>query len=223
MSIKTGFDKLDASLGGGIPIKTNVLISGGPGTGKTLFTLRFLLEGLRKGDKCCYVSLNENKDELLRATENIDDLKDMKKFIGKNYAIEHITLGENMTMKKFNEIIARYPNIDRLVIDNVNKLLLFTENPKSYRIHLMELLKHLKSISKCSLLICETKDDEIDTGNNESFECDGVFNLSFLDFEEKPLRILKVHKLRYSSFEPKIPYEFVMSNKGLEITDIKII
>jgi len=223
VKLGSGFKKLDRLLGGGLPANTNILVSGGPGTGKTLFSLRFLMEGLKAKEKCCYVSLSENREELLRATDNIASLKGIKNHIGKICAIEHITLGENITMKRFNEIIASYPQIDRLVIDNINKLLIFAESKRSYRVHLSELLKHLKSISKCTFLICETEGDEIDTGNGESFECDGVLHLSFLELEERPLRTLQVHKLRYTSFEPKIPHELIINNKDLKLTGTKII
>jgi len=214
---------MDMSLGGGLPANTNILVSGGPGTGKTLFSLKFLTEGMKAKEKCCYVSLSENREELLRAADSIASLRGLKNHIGKNCAIEHITMGENITMKKFNEIIASYPKIDRLVIDNINKLLIFAESKRSYRIHLSELLKHLKSISTCTLLICETDGDRIDTGNGEAFECDGVIQLSFSELEEKPRRTVVIHKLRYTSFEPRIPHEFTINDKDLKLTGTKII
>ncbi|MFH1364376.1 MAG: ATPase domain-containing protein [Candidatus Aenigmatarchaeota archaeon] len=223
MKVKSGYKKLDNMLDGGLPANTNILVSGGPGTGKTLFSLKFLMEGLRAKERCCYISLSESKEELLRASKSVDSLKGLETYVGKNCAIEHITLGENITMKKFNEIIATYPKIDRLVIDNINKLLLFTDTKKAYRIHLAELLRHLKSVSKCTLLICETKADRIDTGNNEAFECDGIIHLSFSELEEKPMRMLQIHKLRYAAFEPRVPHELIISNKEIIVSDTKII
>ncbi len=222
MKVTSGIKKLDKLLGGGFPLKTKILVSGGPGSGKTLFALKFLMEGIMKKEKCCYVSLNETKEELLRACKGIKSLENAEKYLGKNLAIEYIPLGENITMKKFIDIVASYPKIDRLVIDNVNKLLIFAESEKSYRLHFSELVKHLKSMT-CSLLLCETHGERIDTGNGESFECDGVINLSFLELEEKPMRTLTVHKMRYANFDPKVPHEFVIDQKDLKVTGTKII
>jgi len=222
MFMTTGIKKLDKLLGGGFPARTTVLVSGGPGSGKTLFALNFLMEGVMKKEKCCYVSLNETRNELLRACKGIEALSAAEKHIGKNLAIEHIPLGENITMKKFIDIIASYPKIDRLVIDNVNKLLIFAENERSYRVYLSELVKGLKEMG-CTLMLCETRGENIDTGNGESFECDGVVSLSFLELEEKPQRTFTIHKMRYAGFDPKIPYEFVIDNKNLKITETKII
>jgi len=222
MTTSTGIKRLDKLLGGGFPSKTTVLVSGGPGSGKTLFALKFLMDGVMKKEKCCYVSLNETRNELLRACKGIEALADAEKHIGKNLAIEHIPLGENITMKKFIDIIASYPKIDRLVIDNVNKLLIFAESERVYRLHLSELVKSLKPMGS-TLLLCETRGDNIDTGNGESFECDGVVSLSFLELEEKPMRTLMVHKMRYANFDPKIPHEFIIDEKDLRLTETKII
>ena len=221
-TVETGMKRLDDILGGGFPTGTRILVSGGPGSGKTLFSLNFLMEGARKKEKCCYVSLNETKEEILRACSGVKSLDDAKKYVGKNLAVEYIPIGESVTIKKFVDIISSYPKLDRLVIDNVNKLLIFADNERSYRLNVAELVRHLKPM-KCSLLLCETRGEMIDTGNGESFECDGVIQLSFLELEEKPMRTLTLHKMRYAGFDPKVPHEFVISDKNLKLTETKII
>jgi circadian clock protein KaiC len=220
--IPTGLKGLDNMIDGGFPEKTALLVSGGPGSGKTLFALNYLLAGASKGEKCCYVSLSEEKEELLRACRGIEGLKDVEKHMGKNLVIEHINLGESITMKKFIDIISYYPKLDRLVIDNVNKLLLFAESKKSYRLNLSELVKHVKTKGS-TLIICESKDGKTDTDNGESFECDGTLHLSFTELEERPMRVLTIHKMRYTSFEPKVSREFVISSKGLRISDTRVV
>jgi circadian clock protein KaiC len=220
--VSTGLPRLDKLLEGGFPSKTVILVSGGPGTGKTLFGLNFVVNGASKGERCCYLSVCENEEELLRACEEIDALKDVKKYIDKNLIFKSITFGENVDLDYFTKIFASYPKVDRLVIDNINKLLIFAESGREYRKKLSELVRYLKDRVNCTLLMCETKKDEIDM-DGEAFECDGVVHLSFLEFEEKPLRTLEVHKLRYTSFEPKIPHELVIDKKGLRLSSTKVI
>jgi circadian clock protein KaiC len=221
--ITTGLPRLDKILGGGFPDKTAILLSGGPGTGKTLFGMNFLLEGARKGEKCCYVTLNETSEEIVRASKSIEKLKDAEKFLGKNLAIEYIALGEsNMTIKRFVTLMSEYPKLDRIAIDNANKMFMFSDSKKSYRIHFSEMLKYLKNIG-CSLILCETESDAMDSGNGEAYECDGVIQLSFLELEEKPMRSLTVHKLRYSSFDAKVPHELVIDGTGLKLGETKVI
>jgi circadian clock protein KaiC len=223
MKVSTGMKKLDAIVSGGFPENSVVLVSGGPGCGKTLFSLNFLLEGARKGERCCYITLSEDKEELLKACDSIKTLRDVNKYIDKNFVIEHIPMGRsNINIKRFVDIISDYPRVDRVVIDNVNKLLMFSASKTEYRSYLSELVKKLKS-TKCSLMICETaSDDKLDSGGDESFECDGVVQLMFLDLEEKPMRAILVHKLRYTQFDPKVPHEFRVSEAGLDVTETKV-
>jgi circadian clock protein KaiC len=223
MRITTGLPSLDKLIDGGFPTKTVILLSGGPGTGKTLLGLNFLIEGAAKGEKCYYLSVCESKEELLRACEKIDSLKKANKYIDKNLLIEMFTLGEKINLDHFTRLFADYPNIHRLVIDNINKLLLFAENKKDYRIKLAEILRYLREKVECSLLLCETKGDEIDTGNGEAFDCDGVLCVSFLELEEKPMRTLEIYKLRYTSFDPRVHHELLINSKNIRLTTTKVI
>jgi len=224
MKVTTGMKKLDGILSGGFPENSTVLLSGGPGTGKTLVALRFLLEGARKGEKCCYVTLNETKDELLRACAPIASLSGIRGHLDKRIVIEHIPMSQsNVSMKRFVDIISRYPDIDRIVIDNVNKLLIFSESDKAFREYFVELISCLKKM-KSSLLLCEIEDNErLDSCGIEAFECDGVVQILFLDLEEKPMRAIIVHKMRYTDFEPKVPHGLVINSKDVQVTDTKVI
>lgn len=222
MRIKTGLATLDKLISGGFPNKTIILLSGGPGTGKTLMGLNFLKEGTTNNEKCCYLSICENEEELIRACNGIEGLKKMENFLGKNFAIESLTLGEKIDLDYFTKMFTQYPETDRLVIDNINKLLMYAENKRDYRMKFAEILNYLKEKVKCSLILCESENG-IDTGNGEAFECDGVISISFLELEEKPLRTLAIHKLRYTDFEPKIYHELIINKKGLKLNPAKII
>jgi circadian clock protein KaiC len=221
--ISTGLQKLDKLLGGGFPEKTVILLSGGPGTGKTLFGINFLLEGARKGERCCYVSLSETREEIVRACKGIERMKDVEKFLGKNLAVEYIGLSDSdVNLKMFVSLMREYPKIDRIVIDNANKLLMFADSRRSYRINFSQIIECLKNTG-CGLIICETDGESMDGGNGEAYECDGVVQLSFLELEEKPMRSLTIHKLRYSSFDAKVPHELILDNSGIRLGETKVI
>ncbi len=58
-----GFDKL---IQGGIPRGFFVAVVGEPGTGKTIFSIHFVAEGIKRGDKNIYVTTEESKDSIIK-------------------------------------------------------------------------------------------------------------------------------------------------------------
>ncbi len=63
--VSTGVAGLDEMLGGGFPAGHVVLVTGLPGTGKTCFALQFLLDGVARGEKGVFLSLEEDVPQLL--------------------------------------------------------------------------------------------------------------------------------------------------------------
>src|SRR5687768_1296559 len=77
----TGIEGLDEILSGGLPCGAPTLFSGGPGCGKTLFGLEFVVRGAQKfGDRGVFISFEENAEELARnvASCGIDLMKFVK-------------------------------------------------------------------------------------------------------------------------------------------------
>lgn len=64
--VETGITGLDTMLRGGYPEKRMILITGGPGTGKTIFGSQFLYHGATKeGEKTVYISLDESRNHFV--------------------------------------------------------------------------------------------------------------------------------------------------------------
>lgn len=59
--IPTGIAGVDELIGGGLPKGRSILLSGEPGTGKTLFSLQYLLEGAKRGESVIYVTTREGQ------------------------------------------------------------------------------------------------------------------------------------------------------------------
>ncbi|MCI4351630.1 MAG: hypothetical protein L3K15_09000 [Thermoplasmata archaeon] len=62
--VATGIPELDEMLLGGLPPHRPYLIVGPSGTGKTKLALRFLVEGVRRGENCLVVTLEEPPNEM---------------------------------------------------------------------------------------------------------------------------------------------------------------
>jgi len=218
----TGIRGLDEHVAGGLPQESVVLLSGGPGTGKTLMGLTYVLEGAKKGENCCYLTFNEGREDLLKAC-GLKSLTDVEKYLGKNLEIAELDMGTQMDVQGICNLLESYPPTDRLVIDNVNKLLIHAESNRQYRVLLSGIIHYLRKNVGSTVLICETEKKRLDTKNGEAFECDGVISLSLEDLEEKPRRLLSVKKLRYSSIEPGTKRDYAIDEQGVYLTGKQIL
>src|SRR5688572_14654729 len=66
----SGVTGLDDILHGGFIAGRLYLVDGNPGAGKTTLALQYLIEGVRAGEPCLYVTLSESRDELLVNAES---------------------------------------------------------------------------------------------------------------------------------------------------------
>src|SRR5215204_5492047 len=77
----TGIQGLDEILAGGLPKGAPTLFSGGPGCGKTLFGLEFVVRGAEKfNEPGVFISFEETAEELARnvSSINIDLMRQIK-------------------------------------------------------------------------------------------------------------------------------------------------
>lgn len=221
--IPTGVKGLDSLLEGGFPKQCVTLLSGSAGTGKTLMGLHFLSEGAQRGEKCYYLSFSEKKDELLRAARAFDSLSTINTFWEKNLQVDHLTITPDFSLQQFTELISRYPAVDRIVIDNVNKLLVGLEKPSEYRASLSTVVSLLREKSSASLLLFESSSLEPNAFPQEIFDADGAIHLSYLEFEEKPSRVLQLIKMRYTAIEPLVRHVMTVDKKGIRLEKVKVI
>ncbi len=77
--IRTGVQGLDKMLHGGLVPGRPYIVSGPPGSGKTILSVQFLREGLEGGERCLFVALEEPPNELKANMRpfrwNLDDLE----------------------------------------------------------------------------------------------------------------------------------------------------
>ena len=75
----TGITGLDEITGGGLPKGRPTLVTGGPGCGKTLFAMEFLVRGAAQFDEPgVFVAFEENTQELAQNVASLGfDLKDL--------------------------------------------------------------------------------------------------------------------------------------------------
>ena len=69
--VPTGILGLDPLLEGGLPKGRSILVTGEPGTGKTILALQFLVDGLNRGEKGIYVTADESPMDVLEQAASL--------------------------------------------------------------------------------------------------------------------------------------------------------
>jgi len=93
--INSGIPNLNNCIQGGFEKNSAILLSGGGGSGKTIFGVQFLLEGINKNNESnIYISFEENKEKFFRHMDqfgwNLEKLNKEGKFIFLRYEPEKI-------------------------------------------------------------------------------------------------------------------------------------
>jgi len=63
--LSTGIREVDRMIGGGIPRGFLVACTGEPGTGKTIFCIHFIGQGIREKDVCIFVTTEESRESII--------------------------------------------------------------------------------------------------------------------------------------------------------------
>ncbi|MFQ5683125.1 MAG: RAD55 family ATPase [Candidatus Binatia bacterium] len=69
--ISTGIVGLDPLLEGGLPEGKSYLLTGDPGTGKTIICMQFVLKGLMEGENAIYITIDERPAEILEQAASL--------------------------------------------------------------------------------------------------------------------------------------------------------
>ncbi|MFQ5850775.1 MAG: ATPase domain-containing protein [Candidatus Binatia bacterium] len=69
--VSTGIPGLDPVIEGGFLAGKSYLITGEPGTGKSIFCMQFVLKGLLEGEKAVYVAVDEKPDDIVEEAASL--------------------------------------------------------------------------------------------------------------------------------------------------------
>ncbi len=118
--VKTGLEGLDSLVQGGFPKRSINLVSGPPGSGKSIFCFQFLYEGLKNNEKGLYLTLDKKVDGIINQAKKIGfDFTSAieNKLVKFQYLnINKKMIYENMT----NEILSG--SYSRVILDSISPL-----------------------------------------------------------------------------------------------------
>jgi KaiC/GvpD/RAD55 family RecA-like ATPase len=177
--VPSGIAGLDDLLGGGYPRGRVILVTGGPGSGKTLMTMQFLIDGVERFDeRGVFVSLEESKYHLTNEMRNFGwDLESYEKKNqlaivdasplrqiskeGESKSSDTQDLrvrGPEFSIQALSTVIRSYVRVTRatrIVVDPITSLSLQFVDEQLRRTAVIELLDSLVSMGTTSLVTSE--------------------------------------------------------------------
>ena len=218
-----GFDQI--ACGGLIPGRL-YLLDGDPGAGKTTFALQFLLEGMRSGERCLYVTLSETREELaagadshgwmLDGLEVVELVADPGDLDGEGDLTmlnpSEVELTE--TTQKVLEAVERLKP-KRMVFDSLSELRLLAQSSLRYRRQILA-LKQFFVGRDCTVLLLDDRTAEGPDLQLHSI-AHGVISLeSRSPPYGKVRRELQILKFRGSDYSSGL-HDFVIRPGGLVV------
>ncbi|MBI5061058.1 MAG: ATPase [Candidatus Aenigmarchaeota archaeon] len=191
-----GFDKL---IEGGIPEKSVILLTGPCGSGKSIFSMRFLVEGGLRGEPGVYVSLKESVEESMNQMRffgwPIDRLVDE----GNIAIVQPELYNFDALLTAIEDAIERI-GAKRLVVDTVSIIGMYFEAPFKIRKALLDLGYLLKKLGCTTIAVSEVGESQRDLSpyGVEEFVADGVIILYVMKVNQgsRFLRAIALRKMR---------------------------
>ena len=201
--ISSGVEGLDEVLKGGYIQGYPYLIKGGPGSGKTLFGLHFLAEGISNGEKVVCISFDESVDEIKRQGEDFRLPVDEIKFIDMLSAFgiltkDQIYLWTSSSMSEIFDFIKAIEDVavgaKRVFIDGIGVLSDVIGDGALYRRIISTIVRRLSGHNTTTLLSSEAYEEP---GRSMlSYVVSGEIVLEAKEVGGRLLRLLRLLKFR---------------------------
>jgi circadian clock protein KaiC len=206
--VPTGIWGLDLLISGGIRRNTVSVIVGGSGTGKTIFSLQFLLKGLHDGDIGIYLTMEETPKQLMKEAKLIG-FYELESFVDENKLLFiHCTTSnfKDFIVNSLPEILERYQRrLDnkriRIAIDSLTPVIWACKDKVTQRNLIYLLFYQMKNIGSVVATVEEHSDLKMKELRDVSipvFLADYAFLIQYIGLGDEYDRALRVLKTRGS-------------------------
>lgn len=236
---RTGVKGLDEILEGGFPINSTILVTGGPGAGKTILALQFLLHGVQNGEHGVFISMDERPDDLrkeaLKFGWDLSLYEEQGKLVivdvsyprsglpsQEKYQIDMPFTLDNIVRTVY-EIISQI-NGKRVVIDSLPAFGLHFEDEAEVRIAIHRLNNLLLSSGCTSIITSEIipGNDGISRFGVEEFIARGIILVEVYREGKEYKRSMTILKMRETDYDMR-RFAFKIGKQGIEVLPHKVV
>jgi len=227
--VPTGIQGLDEITCGGLPRGRTTLVCGGPGCGKTLMAMEFLVHGAtRFGEPGVFITFEETAGELATNGASLGfDLAALE--ADRKLAIDYVRIerseieesGEYDLEGLFIRLGFAIDSIGarRVAIDTLDALFAGLPNPDIVRAELRRLFRWLKDKGLTAIVTAESGDNGLTRHGLEEYISDCVINLDNRISDQISTRRLRVLKYRGSAHDAnEVP--FLIDEGGLSVLPV---
>ncbi len=226
--VSTGIPTLDRITGGGlIPGKT-YLVTGETGVGKTILSLHFLMDGIKRGEKVAYVSLDERINGVLDGAMTLgwDFWSPYRE--GRFFPFEIRIYSEDLgryrkDSKAYIDTIikmTRGGDVTRIVLDPISAMAFGAADEFAVREYIREIIAFLEEkIGATTMLTCDipSGSTQLSRFGYEEFLSSGVIVLGLTNLEGRLVRTLLVRKMRWSQADHSVYTFEILRGRGVVI------
>ena|SRR3989338_859988 len=223
--VSSGISKLDTLLQGGFQKNSINLVAGTAGSGKSIFAIQFLVEGLKKGESGIYITFEEKKEKVYESMLEFGwDLAKYEKE-GKFSFLEYTPEQVKKVLVEGGGIIEHIiekMKAKRLVIDSITSFVLLYEDELTKKEAALALFELINKWDCTAVLTSQGNvTDESVTAAME-FEVDGIIFLYHRKQKGVRNRALEVIKMRGTKIPDKT-FPFDITKEGIEVDTSKTV
>lgn len=217
---KVSFDipGMDEILKGGVLRDASVLVTGGPGTGKSIFGFQFIYNGAKKNIPGLYITSEQSVSSLRESFEELGWDMDDYENKGLITVIEQsVTSGKMLSLEAPLNLIKK-KKIQRVVLDSLTLFEFVYNKGLEFKKGIISFLKQIKEAGVTLVVISERDITDIDTFlyKSEDYLFDGMIILSKVRKGSSFERILHVVKMRGQEHAIDI-YPYTIGKGGIKV------
>jgi circadian clock protein KaiC len=225
----TGIRGLDEITRGGLPKGRPTLVCGGPGSGKTLLGLTFLVNGaIHLDEPGVLMTFEENVEEIASDVESLGfdlpDLIDSKKLAVDYVRVERSEIEETGEYDLEGLFVRldyaiRSVGAKRVVLDTIESLFAGLKDDGILRAELRRLFRWLKDKGVTTVITGERGDGLLTKQGLEEYVSDAVILLDHRVHDQVSTRRLRVVKYR-GSYHGTNEYPFLIDATGISVLPV---
>ncbi len=216
--IKIDIPGMEDIIKGGIPSDSSILVTGGPGSGKSIFALQFIYNGAKKNIPGLYITSEQSIPSLRSSCSSLDlDIEPYEKKDLITIVEQSVTSGKLISLEAPLNLI-KSKKIKRVALDSLTLFEFVYQRGMEFRKGIISFLKQMKDSGVAVLITSEREVTDIDSFlyKSEDYLFDGMIVLTTIRKGSSFERILHVVKMRGQDHSIDI-YPFMIGKGGIKV------